>query len=67
MNEQDVFSFSATCIKNYPGAKFTRGKTYLLKYNRTNDIVFYKVSDDNYNSIMVSEFSWTHYFEKHKI
>ena len=67
MNEQDVISFSATCITNYPGPKFTRGKTYLPKYNTTNDIVFYKVSDDNYDLIMVSEFSWPRYFEKHKI
>ena len=53
--------------KKLSWAKLTRGKTYLLKYNRTNDIVFYKVSDDNYDSIMVSEFSWPRYFEKHKI
>ena len=38
MNEQDVFSFSATCIKKLSWAKFTRGKTYLLKYNRTNKL-----------------------------
>lgn len=30
MNEQDVFSFSATCIKNYPGQSLLEVKHIYL-------------------------------------